>query len=174
MKTKQADQSDKRLDKKHLSRVNSNLILGCILFIATGLQSQSLYWEGGTPGREKDWNCAENWQENRTPGIMDRVVIPNLHSKGEWYPEVKQQAEPIATLLMLSGAELTIDDDGVLTIDGATTYADGLINKGIIIVKGDLNIVNVALSQILNSGEIIWDEEIESSAVSSEVLTGVP
>jgi len=78
------------------------LLLFCIC-----LHAQTV-WKGGTPGFEHDWNQARNWNTDQVPGQFDEVVIPSLETRGHCYPVIENYIQEIATLFILSSANLTI------------------------------------------------------------------
>lgn len=140
--------------------ISTTLRLQSLSFCVLMLMLQSVctsqnIWLGSTPGMERNWECAENWSTGKVPGESDRVIIPMLVTKGEWYPEIKSSTDPIASLLIHSGSMLSITREGTLTIDGSSTFDYGVINLGTIMIEGDFQVMDTGLEAILNEGLII-------------------
>lgn len=125
--------------------------------ICLTIQAQSIiYWTGGTPGVATQWDNPQNWIPNRIPSTYDLVVIPDCTSKGGFYPELTKTVAPIAHLRVESGAVLTIRPGAQLTIDGSTTFNDGIALYGAIRNEGQIFILNAGLEDLDNhSGHFI-------------------
>jgi hypothetical protein len=93
---------------------------------ALGAQNP-VVWKGGMPGRPADWNCPRNWNTNRVPGVLDRVVIADVRTRGSFFPIVGTEVEPIAALLVEAGAELTIARGGRLLVETGDPSNDVVI-----------------------------------------------
>ena len=79
-----------------------------VLIIAGQLMFAQNYWQGDTPGQETNWNEARNWSKNRVPDWRDEVIIPDVSSKGGFYPIIDTETYSIAALKIMSGARLTL------------------------------------------------------------------
>lgn len=138
------------------------LLLAVICLSLNNLEAQNV-WKGGAPGQETKWDVAKNWSESRVPDWADNVIIPDISSCSGYYPVINCEVEPIAHLEIQSNANLTILSTGKLVIDGVTTFNTGITLVGDIIVIGDLEIVNTALSAIDNlSGRQVLDQKLMS------------
>ena len=127
------------------------IILVLAIGIGTTLQAQNtIYWKGGTPGEETKWYNPKNWSPNRIPASNDIVVIPNCSSHGCFYPELAETAAPIAHLRVESGAVLTIQKGGYLSIDGSATFNDGISLFGTILNYGHISIIDAGVEDIDN------------------------
>jgi len=132
------------------------------LSICNATHAQTI-WEGGTPGCEHDWNHARNWNTDRVPEIFDDVTIPDLSTKGKNYPIITRPIDEIAYLVLYSGAELTVKGNGVLIVDGQSTYNYGVYLQGKLYVdKNQLDILNAGLQKVFSSdqGKIVNPEYI--------------
>lgn len=123
------------------------IFLLCSLFFSVDASSQN-YWKGGTPGKETDWNTAENWSQNRIPDWTQNVIITDVSSVSGYFPIINSVLEPIPYLEIHSNASLTILPNGKVTVDGNTTFNYGIYLLGTLISQGDLVIMNTALNDI--------------------------
>ncbi len=101
------------------------------------VQQNQNVWIGGTPGQENSWNQFTNWSLNRVPDYTDHVLIPMQESRLMFNPVIDESVQPIAVLEIESGANLTISNNGTLTIDGQYTYNYGIILFGDILGAGN-------------------------------------
>ena len=51
----------------------------------------SVLWQGGTPGRETDWNCPKNWSTGCVPDQNSEVLIPTYSIHDTYFPIVKER-----------------------------------------------------------------------------------
>lgn len=65
-------------------------------------------WKGGTPGRETDWHCPKNWSKGDVPDEFTDVVIADVSSTTRRYPVIAHGQIEVASLLIRSGAALTV------------------------------------------------------------------
>ncbi len=87
------------------------LSLCTLLFLAnlSSLQAQTTnVWKGGFPGHETDWNQNRNWSLGKTPGVFDRVIIPDVSSSTQKYPIIKEGEIEVQSLEVRAGASLTL------------------------------------------------------------------
>lgn len=131
---------------------NSNLVTAFFFVFALNLSFAQVVWTGGTPGKANDWNTATNWDSNRVPNEFDDVTIPNLESKGNFYPIIKTHTPSIQYLFIESNASVEITETGMLTIDGLNTFNDGLLNFGKLQIAGEIDFINIAGETIINEG----------------------
>jgi len=96
-------------------------------------------WKGNKPGQATEWNCAANWVEGRVPNEFSQVVIP---AGAAFYPVIKDGVEPVDALLIESGATLTLQQGGRLTILNETGCFGGVSVLGTIKNNGILEIIN--------------------------------
>ncbi len=102
-------------------------------------------WTGAT---STDWAAGCNWSPLGAPGPGDDATIPNTANK----PVIKSTAAA-RSVKVLSGAVLTINAPGSLTLDGSPEQA--LYNKGTVNNSGILNIgqtVAVGSYGVFNEG----------------------
>ncbi len=102
------------------------LSLCTILFLAnlSSLQAQTTnVWKGGFPGHETDWNQNRNWSLGKTPGVFDRVIIPDVSSSTQKYPIIKEGEIEVQSLEVRVGASLTL-------LRSARILADEFVCKG--------------------------------------------
>lgn len=123
------------------------LILGLFTLLTNAAFAQVI-WKGGTPGAETKWDEARNWSTNKVPTDLDDVIIPDLSSKGDFYPVINTKVPPIAHLNIQGGAILDITTKGELIIDGSNTYNNGITLVGHIHNKGEINIIDPAMKAI--------------------------
>lgn len=72
---------------------NILVIVGLVLVSITS-QSQNLcVWQGGAPGREKDWNCSRNWVNGSVPTKNSDVYIPELLTTKDFLPVIAMNLE---------------------------------------------------------------------------------
>lgn len=141
---------------KTVKTLTAIIMLMISLTAALSAQTTST-WMGGTPGRPTDWNCANNWKENRIPDENSQVIIP---ADRQYYPVLKTEVDPIDALLVQSGAEITLTHSANLTILGGTGRMDGMVLFGSIENDGTLDLRfntengTVTMSRIKGSGMV--------------------
>lgn len=129
-------------------------------FLILNTVSAQNYWRGGFPGNEKDWNTAQNWNQNKVPDWTQNVIIPDVSAQSGYFPVINELVNPIPHLEIQGNALLTILDSGKLVIDGKTTFNSGLVMVGDILAKGDIEILNTALVAIdRQGGQAKFDQE---------------
>lgn len=89
------------------------LLLGCQVTLNA---QKNNTWKGGTPGRVNDWYCATNWSTGAVPNEFSNVVIPDVSASSHAAPELLKGEAEINTLLLHSGARLTIGQGAALTV----------------------------------------------------------
>lgn len=142
--------------------------------ITEGIHASKVFWKGGFPGMERDWNFPQNWSTNKVPVWKDLVVISSDYSDNSYFPVISEVVKDIAQLEVKSGAELIIAPYGRLTIDGIYCSSLGLINLGTIINEGELNIQNSKqfcihnLGMFVNENSLSLDKTIEEGIRESE------
>ncbi|MBL7796085.1 MAG: HYR domain-containing protein, partial [Saprospiraceae bacterium] len=102
-------------------------------------------WTGCT---STDWHTAGNWLDGSVPTVADDAVIPDAIND----PEISAAAVA-KSVVVESGAILTIASAGSLTIDGST--AQGILNQGTVENSGAITIgatANAGLYGIHNRG----------------------
>lgn len=126
--------------------MKSRLLLSAVFFFFLLAHSLSLraqrtvYWEGGTPGRESNWNCPDNWSSNTVPDAFCNVVIPDVSTRSRVFPVLSHNSAEVNTLTMESGTSLTIQKDGCLVVfDSMERFGlNDLDVHGALILKGNL------------------------------------
>lgn len=135
-----------------------NVTFITLFFIfSTQLTAQNS-WVGGTPGTPTAWENPRNWSENHVPDEFDlTVIIPNVSTTSGYFPIIKTEVPTISFLNVEGGAKLTIEADGYLMIDGASTYNYGIQNTGAVFIYGHLAIQNTSLEAFANPKHNIHD-----------------
>jgi len=138
-------------------------IVTLLVSISSSLSAQTTAtWIGGTPGRTTDWNCANNWKENRVPDENSQVVIP---ADRYYYPVLVADVDPIDALLVQSGAEITLTHSANLTILGSSGRMDGMMlfgnieNEGTLDLRFDTGNGTVTMSRIKGSGMVNGNDD---------------
>lgn len=128
--------------------------LVCLLFalISTlGLMAQ-VEWRGGFPGQENNWFCASNWSDNHVPNEFDNVIVPDLSTRGNHYPKIKNEEAKVQSLQLHSGSTITINSGAQLTVLGYDLQGGALLNLGTIENHGVLEVVEPVLHAVDYSG----------------------
>ena len=122
-------------------------------FIGTGTVTMAQNaWVGGTPGAETAWNNPRNWSQNHVPNWSDEtVVVPNVDASTGYYPVVDNEVPGIPFLKIDGGAKVTIKRNGVLMVNGESTYNHGIQAIGSVYNYGHLIIEETALDPITGS-----------------------
>ncbi|QIP15665.1 hypothetical protein G8759_25055 [Spirosoma aureum] len=150
--------------------LRSSTTVGCIilfcLVLLGGLTAQAQRtWTGAT---STDWNTAGNWNPANLPTASDDVIIPSAPSR----QPILSTAGVAKSVVVNSGASLSITSGGTLTINGATN--DGLNNSGIVRQAGTLIIgssgVTLGGFGILNAGT--FTNEASSGVIQIDRATG--
>lgn len=81
----------------------------------THLQNTN-YWKGGHPGQPTEWNCAQNWSLSQVPNEFSNVVIPDVSTQTNAYPVLRNTDTEVNSLVLLSGASLTVASDASLSV----------------------------------------------------------
>lgn len=142
--------------------------------ITTGIHTAKVFWKGGFPGFEQDWDFPENWSTGKVPATKDLVVISTHFSKNNYFPIISNAVAEIAQLEIKQGAELTISTFGQLVIDGTDVHSFGAINLGTLMNEGVLTIQNTQqfcihnLGLFVNENELCLDKTIEEGIRESE------
>ncbi len=129
-----------------------------------------VYWRGGTPGAETDWNTASNWNTKRVPDYCNAVIIPDVTEASGYSPVIDDIVPPVGHINILKGGRMAIEKSGVLFIDGFCMFHNGMTNSGKLFNYGDLTIMNVGItcvqnneSLFVNCGHITLDTIIEEA-----------
>jgi len=111
----------------------------------TGVRNINFFeWNGSS---STDWNTASNWTNNAVPTSTDNVMIPSAPSNKPHILNANSGA--CLDILVVSGATLTCDDGGTLSISGS------LFNKGTL-VSGTTNINLIGADHVLK-GTGTWN-----------------
>jgi hypothetical protein len=117
------------------------ITLLALTFSMTILAQTENVWIGGTIGHESDWNTARNWSEGFVPD-EDSYVIINLHNSGHNSQPVITGDAVAASVMVYSGAQLTIANTAQLVINGEEVYSEGislyggqLVNEGALYIQ---------------------------------------
>ena len=110
-----------------------------LVVMATSSYGQ-VYWIGGAPGSEHDWNVSDNWHSHRVPDDMDQVIIPKLSSNYAFYPIINEKVKDIAHLEIQEGAMLNLMEGGSIAINNKTFDNKGTLLKALILKEEIINI----------------------------------
>ncbi|GAB3946495.1 hypothetical protein GCM10028805_17110 [Spirosoma harenae] len=105
-------------------------VLLCFLLLSVGVTAQAQRtWTGNI---STDWNTAGNWNPASLPSATDDVIIPSALAR----QPILSTAGVAKSVVVNSGASLSITSGGTLTINGSTN--DGLNNSGTVRQAGTL------------------------------------
>lgn len=116
------------------------LLLGMLLSPLAQLFSQIMTtWKGGTPGRETEWQCPQNWVGNKIPDPMSNVLIPAGVMSGSLVSPTLNSKSEINSLRIEGSSKLSIGTKGVLTVYTSAFYPqeESLDVKGILIILNE-------------------------------------
>lgn len=147
--------------------MKSILFLLFTLLVITSFAQQPVTWKGGTPGRETAWHEPRNWGNYRVPDESSHILIQALHTGHHAQPIIKDEVE-VASITICTGATLTIENGGELTIDGSYQYTLGIVNQGgQLINEGIISLYQLAeeapeltLTKMRGAGAI-WVDEVQ-------------
>ena len=125
--------------------VFSAIGLAALFLIAPCLHAQrTVYWKGGTPGSESNWNVPGNWSHGAVPDAFCDVVIPDVSTRTGVYPVLSQKVV-VNNLTLESGAALVVQTGGRLEVEG-TLACYGLPNldvRGLLVLKNDAQVAGL-------------------------------
>ncbi len=119
------------------------------------------YWIGGTADAETQWGHPANWSSGRVPDENDEVIIPSFSDTAGFFPIIYNNALPVKMLTLDSGAELTIEKDGKLSLlylgdKALSLYYAKLINRGTLDLSSEAeDPIQLVESQFSNFGTIL-------------------
>jgi len=126
-----------------------------------------LFWKGGTPGAESNWNTASNWSTGKVPTANDSVIISDVSSITGHFPIIDSPIPEIAHLEIQRGASLKIEKTGIFIINGSYVFSHGINCRGSLINRGQVIIVNtgfknlrVEKAKLYNRGMILLDKPL--------------
>lgn len=132
----------KTFTQKNSNMKNSIYQFAAVMIILMGINNTAnaqiaSNWQGGTPGRTSEWNCASNWKEGKVPNEFSNVFIAINTNTPELSPRIDQTEIVINTLVLLPGAVLNISNNGGLeVIDSISVYGNANIhNQGELISR---------------------------------------
>lgn len=88
------------------------------------------YWLGGIENAKQDWHHPDNWSNKCLPNESTRVVIPHSNTLKAIFPIISGNADMIASIELLSGAQLIIKKGGTLIIKGSKSLKSSIRNDG--------------------------------------------
>jgi len=103
------------------------------VILSYGVAAQST-WTGAV---NSDWNNAGNWSAG-VPGAGTNVIIPDVTND----PVISTAGAIARNITILSGALLTVNASGSLSINGS--FTDGFVNQGTVQNHGLINIGNTS------------------------------
>ena len=102
----------KIVDNSNFSNLMKRTAIFAICFFALfsiNLSAQQTnVWKGGAPGHETDWHYYKNWSLGQTPDVFDAVVIPDVSTTTNRYPQVSSGQIEVQSLEIQSGASLSL------------------------------------------------------------------
>jgi hypothetical protein len=93
------------------------LVVGLLLLSQMLAAQVTNVWKGGTPGRETDWHCPKNWSRGDVPDEFTDVVIGDVSSTTRRYPVIAHGQVEVASLLIRTGAALTVRPGAALWLE---------------------------------------------------------
>jgi hypothetical protein len=88
----------------------------CIFAEASLFGQTQVIWKGGSPGRETKWECPKNWVGNKLPDEFSNVLIPDIVSGSNSFPELDDADVSINSLRIEGESILKIRPHGTLTV----------------------------------------------------------
>lgn len=76
----------------------------------------TMTWKGGTPGKECQWQCPQNWTSNKVPDGFSNVVIPATVASGSLSNPVLNERTEVNSLRIEGDSRLKIGPQGMLTV----------------------------------------------------------
>ena len=137
------------------------------------MAQNNVYWIGGTPGKENNWNEARNWSSQEVPDASSHVIIKDSNSGHHAMPVISKKAI-VGSIQLLSNAKLIIKTGAKLTIDGTDVYSEGVsFYGGRLINNGSMTFINVEseflediASSVQNHGELMFGKDDWVQALS--------
>jgi hypothetical protein len=108
----------------------------CILAEASLFGQTQVIWKGGTPGRETKWECPKNWVGNKLPDEFSNVLIPDIVSSSNSFPELDDADVSINSLRIEGESILNIRPHGTLTVYawGFYPHFNSINNQGFLFI----------------------------------------
>ena len=108
---------------------------------------------GGDPPAEQ-WSNPNNWQSGTVPATTDAVFIPKDPAVGTRYPVVQNADQTVSTLVIESGADVTVAGGRTLTVKNDLTGSGEVngSNSSTLTVGGNLSIGNIKLGNVILNG----------------------
>ncbi|MDX1745558.1 MAG: Ig-like domain-containing protein, partial [Halobacteriales archaeon] len=106
-------------------------------------------WLGGATGAESDWNDSRNWSTGAVPSPTDHVYIPVQE-----YPPVIGGTVTVADLLVDDGADLQIQDGGVLNATGDVSAGNTISGNGELHLSGSGTTLRGSVPTLVVLGEV--------------------
>lgn len=145
------------------------LIIAILTFSTSLIIAQNtVTWIGGTPGNETSWDEPRNWSDHKIPNENSIVVIKRLNSGHNAQPVIEEMVE-VASIEVQANAQLTIEGNGALIIDGSFTYSEGIsLYGGEVINKGTVHLYSLSVdvtedyfNKIQNTGYVFMDDQLK-------------
>ncbi|MFN0014606.1 MAG: hypothetical protein ACKVU2_08665 [Saprospiraceae bacterium] len=111
-----------------------------------------VFWKGGTPGMESNWNNPKNWSNNRVPDAFANVVIPDVSSRSRTFPVIDRKGAEVGSLTLESGSSLVVLNSGSLKVH------EGLEQIGVSHLDARGKLIRnegIALSEVLPSTGLV-------------------
>lgn len=124
------------------------ILLSFFLITSPLLWAATKSWDGGAG--TVNWEDANNWSGNTLPTAADSVIIKNA------FVEISS-VQTIQSLRIEDGpsAQLTINKNAILGVDGGAGIGVYLIKEAKLIIIGPLNIKNCYDGLVADKGTII-------------------
>ena len=88
------------------------------LFSNETFSQKTTVWIGGQAGRESDWDCPQNWSDNRVPNEFSDVILPDISTQSRVLPIIKTGLVQINSLSVDASAMLLVAKDAKLLVFG--------------------------------------------------------
>lgn len=151
------------------SYLMKTLIIAILTFSTSLIIAQNtVTWVGGTPGNETSWEEPKNWSDNKVPNENSVVIIKDFNSGHNAQPVITENVE-VASIEIQANAQLTIEENGELIIDGSFTYSEGIsVYGGEVINKGTVHLYSLSVdltedyfNKIQNTGYVFMDDKLK-------------
>ena len=108
-------------------------ILAILLFLiaGNGYAQRAITWKGGTPGKNSDWYCPQNWSSTSVPDEFSDVIIPDVSTSSLALPMIQSGQVEVNSITIYSNGGLTISKNARLVV---LSYAKGVNARN---VKGE-------------------------------------
>lgn len=103
----------------------------------SAIAQRPITWKGGTPGKNTEWHCPQNWNTSSVPDEFSDVIIPDVSASSHALPVIRSGIIEINSLCIQHNGKLTIDANAELIILGYTVgmTRHNILGQGSIILQ---------------------------------------